>query len=214
MKTTVGILFLAFVYSSALFADEISYTEAMVAALEQMKTTNPADYGIVANQFERIAQAEKTQWLPYYYACLTSVIQSYATQDKVQVDAILDYAQKMLDQAEMLKTDDSEVLVLEGFLDCARIMVDPQSRGAEYSQKAALAFRKAQVNDPANPRADYMLGMVLMNTPDFYGGGKKVAQPVLEAAIQKFDKFVPISPIYPSWGKDDCQKQLDSCKQN
>jgi hypothetical protein len=214
MKTTVSILLLAFVYSSALFADEKSYTEAMLAALEQMKTTNPADYGIVANQFERIAQAEKTQWLPYYYACLTSVIQSYATQDKAKVEAILDYAQKMLDQAVMLKTDDSEVLVMEGFLDCARIMVDPQSRGAEYSQKASLAFRKAQVNDPTNPRADYMLGMVLMNTPDFYGGGKKVAQPVLEEAIQKFDKFVPASTISPSWGKDDCQKQLDSCKQN
>lgn len=204
---------MAFVFSGAVMADEKSYTEAMVAALEQMKTTNPADYGLIANQFERIAQAEKTQWLPYYYACFTSVVQGFSVQDKSKVDAILDYAQKMLDQANLIKPNESENMVLQGFLDCCRIMVDPQTRGAEYSQKALSSFKQAQTMDPNNPRADYMLGMVLMNTPDFYGGGKKVAQPILEGAIQKFEKFVPLSSLHPSWGKEDCQKQLDTCKQ-
>jgi hypothetical protein len=214
MKTKLCIALLAFFMSNAVKADEKSYTEAMVAALEQMKTTGPADYGLIANQFERIAQAEKTQWLPYYYAGFSSIVQGFATQDKTKVDAILDYAEKMLDQALALMPQEPENLVLKGFLDCARIVVDPQTRGAQYSQEAMASFKKAQEIDPKNPRADYMLGMILLNTPDFYGGGKKVAQPVLEGAILKFEKFVPLSPLHPSWGKEDCQKQLDICKQN
>jgi outer membrane PBP1 activator LpoA protein len=213
MKTKLSMVLIAFLFSNALFADEKSYTEAMVAALGQMKTTDPADYGQIANQFERIAQAEKTKWLPFYYASYVSVIQSYATQDKSKADIILDYAQKMLDQAVILNMDNSENLVMEGFIDCARIGVDPQ-RGAEYSQKAIVVFKKAQTIDPNNPRADYMLGMVLFNTPDFYGGGKKVAQPIFEGAILKYDKFVSLSLLNPSWGREDCQKQLDFCKQN
>jgi tetratricopeptide (TPR) repeat protein len=211
MKTKLCIVLITFLFSNVLLADEKSYTEAMVAALEQIKTTDPADYGLIANQFERIAQAEKTEWLPYYYASYVSVIQSYGLQDKSKAETILDYAQKMLDQAVILNIDNSENLVLEGFIDCARIAVDPQ-RGAEYSQKAIVVFKKAQTIDPSNPRADYMLGMVLLNTPDFYGGGKKVAQPIFEGAIFKYDKFVPLSPLNPSWGREDCQKQLDSCK--
>jgi len=213
MKTKLCIALMAFIFSNALFADEKSYTEAMISAMEQMKISKPADYGLIANQFERIAQAEKTEWLPYYYASYVSIIQSYATQDKSKADEILDYAQKMLDQAAILKIDNSENIVLEGFIDCARIAVDPQ-RGAEYSQNAIGEFKKAQEIDPLNPRADYMLGMVLLNTPDFYGGGKKVAQPFFEGAILKFDKFVPLSALHPSWGKEQCKKQLDSCKQN
>jgi hypothetical protein len=119
----------------------------------------------------------------------------------------------MLNEALKIKPDESETYVMQGFLYVGRIMVDPNTRGAEFSQMATNAFKKAQELNPDNPRADYMLGMVLLNTPEFYGGGKKTAQPVLEGAMQKYGKFVPLSSLYPTWGKDDCQKQLDSCKQ-
>jgi len=59
MKTKLCIALMAFIFSNALFADEKSYTEAMISAMEQMKISKPADYGLIANQFERIAQAEK-----------------------------------------------------------------------------------------------------------------------------------------------------------
>lgn len=206
------IVWLALTVFMSAKADEKSYNEAMAATLEQLKTAaGPADFNNIANQFERIAKAEQNQWLPYYYASYVSVIQSF--MDKSKADLILDYAEKMINEAIRLKGDESENFVVQGFLYCARIVVDPNTRGAQYSQMANASFKKAQELNPANPRADYMLGMVLMNTPDFYGGGKKVAQPILEGAIQKYEKFVPLSPLYPVWGKEDCQKQLDACKQ-
>jgi hypothetical protein len=215
MKTKVlFILFGLFLSLSTAMADEKSYNEAMAAALEQMKTAaSPEDFNGIANQFERIAQAEQNQWLPYYYAAYASVIQSFMNKDQSKTDQILDYAEKMINEAIKIKSDESEIYVVRGFMDIGRIMVDPQTRGAQYAQTASASFKKAQELNPENPRADYMQGMILMNTPDFYGGGKKVAQPILEGAMQKYEKFVPLTALHPSWGKDDCKKQLDTCKQ-
>lgn len=213
MKTKILLLMMAVVISTSLFADEKSYNEAMAAALEQMKTaSSPADMNAVANQFERIAQAEQNQWLPYYYSAYASVIQTFMSKDQTKTDQILDYAEKMINEAIKINTEESENYVVQGFLFIGRIMVDPNTRGAQYSQMASASFKKAQELNPANPRADYMMGMTLLNTPDFYGGGKQVAKPVLEGAMQKFEKFIPLSSLHPSWGKEDCQKQLDSCK--
>lgn len=212
MKKQILIVWLALTVFMSARADEKSYNEAMVTALAQLKTAaSPTDFNNVANQFERIARAEQNQWLPYYYASYVSIIQSF--MDKSKADLILDYAEKMINEALKLKADESENLVAQGFLYVARIVVDPNTRGAEYSQKSIASFKKAQALNPANPRADYMLGMILLNTPDFYGGGKKVAQPILEGAMQKFGNFVPLTPLYPVWGKEDCQKKLDACKQ-
>lgn len=214
MKTKILLVLLTFAVSSSVFADEKTFNEAMAATLEQMKSaSSPADFNAVANQFERIAKAEQNQWLPYYYSAYASVIQSFMYKEQAKIDQILDYAEAMLNEAIKLKPDDSENLVLQGFLACARITADPQVRGAQYSQAAIGSFTKAQQLNPENPRADYMMGVTLLYTPDFYGGGKAVAKPILESAMQKFEKFVPLSPMHPSWGKDDCQKQLNSCNQ-
>lgn len=215
MKTKVLFFLLGLTFSlSPVLADEKSYNEAMAATLEQMKTAaTPADFNAIANQFERIAQAEQNQWLPYYYAAYATVIQSFMNKDQSKTDQILDYAEKMVNEAMKIKADESEIFVVQGFMYIGRIMVDPQTRGAQYSQMASASFKKAQELNPENPRADYMMGMILLNTPDFYGGGKKVAQPVLEGAIQKYEKFVPLTALHPSWGKDDCMKQLEACKQ-
>lgn len=213
MKTSIMVFLMVFTITVSLFADEKSYNEAMASTLEQMKTaSSPSDFNAIANQFERIAQAEKNQWLPYYYAAYASVIQSFVNKDQSKTDQILDYAEKMITEALKIKSDESESYVVQGFLYIGRIMVDPNTRGAQYSQMASASFRKAQELNPENPRADYMLGMTLLNTPDFYGGGKKVAEPVLAGAMQKYEKFVPLSSMHPNWGKEDCQKQLDSCK--
>ena len=50
--------------------------EARVAAIDT--TRNPSELTDLANAFERIADAEKTQWLPYYYAALAAVNSGYS----------------------------------------------------------------------------------------------------------------------------------------
>jgi hypothetical protein len=212
MKTKILTVLIAFLLSSTMRADEKSFNEAMTQTLTQMQTAaSPEDFNSIANQFERIAKVEQNQWLPYYYASYSSVIQSFMIKDPDKIDQILDYADNMLNEAMKLKSDESENYVLKGFIACARIAVDPNTRGADYSQDAISAIKKAQGLNPENPRADYLMGILTFHMPDFYGGGKAAAKPILEGAMQKYEKFIPLSAIYPMWGKDDCKKQLDQC---
>ena len=42
-----------------------------IAKIDQSKT--PEDFTALSNDFTRIGDKEKTQWLPYYYAAHTSI---------------------------------------------------------------------------------------------------------------------------------------------
>ena len=56
------------------------------------KDTTVEQLMAVSNRFERIALAEKDQWLPYYYAAYARSIAGFITTDKSKVDEVLDGA--------------------------------------------------------------------------------------------------------------------------
>jgi hypothetical protein len=91
------------------------------------------------------------------------------------------------------------------------LSADPQGRGAEYSIKANETFDWAIRLNPENPRAYYMKGITVLNTPEFFGGGKTPAKPILTLAIAKFEKPLSSEVFFPNWGKEDCLKQLERC---
>ena len=53
-----------------------------MALLDSGSTWSPAGMQQAANTFERIADAEKTQWLPYYYAAYCRVNEAFLTENK------------------------------------------------------------------------------------------------------------------------------------
>jgi len=61
--------------ATASFAQSDRYMSAMKNNIAAIDTSfkNPANLLSLANNFERIATAEKNQWLPYYYAALCQV---------------------------------------------------------------------------------------------------------------------------------------------
>jgi len=65
--------------------------------------------------------------------------------------------------------------------------------------------------DPSNPRPYALKGEGLKYTPEQFGGGCKMAKPVLETALDKYKTFKPESEIAPNWGKDRIQKLFDEC---
>ena len=53
---------------------QTAYEKAMtekIAIVEQHKT--PDEFTALANDFKRIGDKEKTQWLPYYYAAFATI---------------------------------------------------------------------------------------------------------------------------------------------
>ena len=103
-----------------------------------------ADWQNIANQFERISNVEKKEWLPFYYAAQATIFMAFQEQDKTKIDAYLDQAQKYIDKATELKKDESELLVLQGMLYQARISVDMMGRGMQFSMKASECLEKAK----------------------------------------------------------------------
>lgn len=211
-KLNVLICSLILFASTASYAQSDKYENAMKENLQKLSENFNENLQPVTAQFERIAQAEKTQWLPYYYAAYYTALQTYVKPDNAKSDGLLDKAQTMLDEALKLHPDSSECMVVQGFIHVGRIMVDPMSRGAEYSQLAGAAFQKSIALNPSNPRGYYMRGVTVLNTPDFYGGGKVPAKPILTMAMERYEAFKPSTPLSPNWGKDQCQKQLDACQ--
>lgn len=210
----------ALIFLTALFlcsvinAQSDRYVKAMERNLYMMDSAStPYDFIVISNGFERIAIAEKNQWLPYYYAGYCLIISSFIDSTTSQKDLYLDRAEKYLNAADSLEPDNSEIYTLKGMHAQARMAIDPMTRWQQYGQLSNSLFQKAMELDPANPRPETLIGNTLYHTPEAFGGGSKTAEPVLRVALEKYSKFVPATSISPKWGKnlvDDMLKSIAS----
>jgi hypothetical protein len=196
------------------FAQSEKYLAAMKSNIEAIDAAfkNPVSLLDLANKFERIGTAEKTQWLPYYYAALCQVNYSFMEQDKTKIDAIADKATEWIDKADALQPNNSEISCIKSMIASAHMMVNPMQRFMEYGQEAQVFIDAAIQQDPANPRPEYLKGQSLKYTPEQFGGGCANAKPVLQSSLDKYNKFNPASDIHPNWGKQRVEVLIGECK--
>ena len=214
MKTKLMILSITLislaVWNMQAMGQEDRYTSAMKSAIEMMDQASDAgEYVESANQFERIVTAEKTRWMPYYYASYSLVVMSFDESDGGQKDLILDRAQELLDRAMELEPAESELHVLQAFIFPSRIMVDPMGRGMIYMEKMFGSLEKAKSLNPENPRSYFLEGVNKLNLPPSMGGGADVAKPILEEALVKFEAFTNEDPLWPGWGEEATRTELE-----
>ncbi|MEP7164504.1 MAG: hypothetical protein ABI741_07415 [Ferruginibacter sp.] len=202
------------VLSACSYAQSERYITAMKANIAAIDTSfkNPQNLLSVANNFERIAQAEKNQWLPYYYAAFCQVNYSYMEQDKSKVDAIADKATLLLNKADSLQPDNSEICCIKSMIANSHLMVNPMQRYMEYGPVSAAQLENAMQLDPSNPRPYYLKGQGLKYTPEQFGGGCKTAVEQFQMAMDKYATFKPASEIAPNWGKERTERLLNECK--
>src|SRR5688572_11460464 len=138
-------LFVASFMMVAIFAQSDRYTKAMEVLVPSVDSTRDhAALITLANSFERIANAEKTQWLPFYYAALANINAGYSFSmdgsfgDKsADIDPLADKAEGLLNKAEELSKDNSEIWVAKKMLASVRLMGNPMARFQEYGPIAA-----------------------------------------------------------------------------
>jgi tetratricopeptide (TPR) repeat protein len=186
------------------------YIKAMQSAIETMHAaSDPASALDLAATFEGIAEAYPDQWLPSYHAARVLIVNSFVESDTDKKEAMLDSAKKSLDRALEVAPRESEVRVLESLYYFGLIAVDAESRGPVYYQDALVAIDQSKILDPENPRAWYMDAMMTLNMPEFMGGGPEAAKPVFQKALEKFKAFKTDDPLWPVWGEDLVQTELD-----
>jgi len=212
MKKTILIaaMMVAFIAN----AQSEKFEAAMKANLSKFDSAKTlADYESLAAAFTRIGDAEKTQWLPYYWAGLALSTAGWVDQ-KADKDVLGSRIVALCDKADALTTDNAdkaEILVLKNMAATQQMLVDPQARYMTYGQQAAGFLQKGMSLNANNLLIHYLQGMSLFNTPEQFGGGKAKAKPVLEKAIALF-KAEPVKPLYPHWGEKDAISTLAQCQ--
>ncbi|HUB59896.1 MAG TPA: hypothetical protein VL978_04290 [Puia sp.] len=191
-------------------AQSDKYVAAMqknIALLDSAKSIDQLES--LAATFERIGDAEKTQWLPYYYAALaqTWVGWNPETKDK---DANSRKINAYLAKAEAIEKN-AETYAVENMSATQQMLVDPQNRWMTNGKDASEALQKGLAADPNNPRLYYLQGMSMFNTPAQFGGGKDKAKPLFEKSVALFKTAQP-KPLYPTWGQKQAEDMLAQCQ--
>lgn len=210
MKKIILSLLLITGLSSVVLAQSDKYTSAMKKNLSLFDSAKTGeDFQNLAASFERIGNAEKTQWLPFYYAGLSEA--NYGFLDtKADKDAVGTKTLELAGKADAIqKSDETKAVSYMGYI--LQLLVDPQGRYMTYGPKAKTELDDGLKLNPNNPRLYYLQGQGLLNTPEFAGGGKAVAKPILEKAVALFETDKP-QPLYPSWGKKLATAALEKCK--
>ena len=180
-------------------------------ALTDSAFTRPDAFLDLANSFERIAIAEKSQWLPYYYAAYCRVNYSFMQKDPKGNDPIADQAEALIAKADSLQPGNSEISAVKSMIASVRLMVNPMQRYMEYGKIGDDMITLAKEQDPLNPRPYMLKGQGLKFTPEQFGGGCKRALPELQMAMEKFNAFKPASAISPDWGKAYTENLVKDC---
>lgn len=204
------ILFMALFVSLGLRAQSDKFTASMqknLVLLDSAKTT--ADLENVSNAFVRIGDAEKTQWLPYYYAALAQTRIGW-TDKKVDADQLAEKVRALVAKAEAIEKN-AELCTITNMAATQQMLVDPQSRWQTYGAEASSALEDGMKLDPNNPRLYYLQAMSVYGTPEQFGGGKQKAKPLFEKAVALFKTFT-LKPLYPNWGQKEAEDMLAKCQ--
>jgi hypothetical protein len=161
--------------------------------------------------FERIAAAEKDNWLPNYYVALVNTTEAFKTKDKEKVNALLTKAQTAQDAAMGQSANNAELYVMQAMIYTAWVVYDPMTNGMKLGGKVNEAYLKAQALAPNNPRAVFGKAEYDLGSAKYFGSDTKPICAEVARAVKLFDTFKPETPFSPDWGKDRAVSTLAQC---
>jgi len=210
MKKTIFILSAILIASFSYAQMPDKFVKAMEAKIALIDSTHTVEgYTDLANAFERIADAEKNQWLAYYYAAYCNASAGTiagaggdmmaAKADKT--DPYADKADKQIKKAAELAKNNSEIFIVKKMIATLRMLGDPMNRYMTYGPEAQAMLDEAKKLNPDNPRVYILEGQDKFYTPEQYGGSKEEAKVLFEKAQKLYETFKPETNIHPNWGK-------------
>ena len=210
MKKTIFILSAILIGSFSYAQMPDKFVKAMEAKIALIDSTHTVEgYTDLANAFERIADAEKNQWLAYYYAAYCNASAGTiagaggdmmaAKADKT--DPYADKADKQIKKAAELAKNNSEIFIVKKMIATLRMLGDPMNRYMTYGPEAQAMLDEAKKLNPDNPRVYILEGQDKYFTPEQFGGSKEEAKVLFEKAQKLYETFKPETNIHPNWGK-------------
>ncbi len=164
-----------------------------------------------SNLFERIAAAEKENWLPYYYVANVNIVSSFTIKNRKKINGHLEKAQDNLNMAATFSENNPEIMVLQALLHTAEMMENPAKKSGELAPKITGIYESALKIAPNNPRVNASYAEWQLGSARFF---KKDITPiceVLEKSLLLFEKDTPLVPFGPTWGKERVETLLKEC---
>jgi hypothetical protein len=215
-KQHIGSLMVATLLTGSMVIAQTTdqYKTAMTGLITRMDTTQSVDGNLqTANAFSRVANAEKDKWLPYYYGALCTVTAAFSEPSIEKIDPLCQQATQLLDEADRISPNNSEVYCVKAMIVLAGIKVNMMQRGMQGIMKAQANLEKAAQLDAENPRAYYLMGQQSYNTPEKFGGSKKEALAFFEKAVELAEKQKDrANTIDVNWGRKPAERQAANCR--
>ena len=205
--TTIAILTVALGFSQSKFESAILRGKQMINDADTVTEMQNA-----VNYFQRIAQKETAEWLPWYYQAQITCFMASSNSDLDAKENQLNKALELIEAGKKIEKN-AELLALEGFVQMLRVSVDPATRGQKLSPVVFGLYNQALAIDPQNPRARLFLGQFQYGTAQFFGTGFEEACVNVKKAYDIFENQPSEPTIYPSWGMGSARAALANCNQ-
>lgn len=161
--------------------------------------------------FERIASAEKDNYLPNYYVALINTTEAFNPANKDKITSLLAKANAALDIELAKAPNNVELLVVQAMAKTALLASDPMTYGMTLSPKISEIYMHASMLAPENPRVVFCKAEFEIGGARWTGADLKQLCKQVEKSIDLFAKFKPETPFSPSWGLDRAQEALKNC---
>lgn len=213
MKKLTSTLVMVFAFILSAICADPAYENAMKKQLSALKTIRTLEESqAVTNAFLRIADAKLEEWLPLYYAAYLQTTAVFRFE--VNKDQYLDQAFALIDRAEKIAPNNSEITAMKGYILMGKISLDPASRGQSMSPQAMQLFGKAIGLDKENPRALMLMAQMEQGMAQFFGQGPEKACGLARNAIALYSQEeAKINDDYllPTWGKNQAEGVAKAC---
>lgn len=165
-----------------------------------------------ANLFERIAKAEKKNWIPYYYAGFVIIQSSFGEKDEANLESKLNKASDFLDEALLLSPNNPEILIAKALHNTSYISFDGQKYGMTMSGKNAAIYSKALKIAPKNPRVILSKAEWDMGSARFFGQSTKPYCDEIKKAIEIGKNENIEQKFYPKFLVIRAEEVLNKCE--
>ncbi len=192
----------------SLVTAQTQYEQGMQKALGLWKEGKSEDASAL---FERIASAEKDNWLPNYYIALINTTEAFNPANKDKITSLLAKANAALDTELAKAPNNVELLVVQAMAKTALLASDPMTYGMTLSPKISGIYMKAYMLAPENPRVALCKAEFDLGGAKWTGADVKEICSRVEKSIDLFAKFKPETPFSPNWGLDRAKEALANC---
>ena len=203
------LIYLAFLVVSTITQAQSNFEKGMDKALSLMEA---GKFQESEQLLERIAGAEKSEWLPHYYIARINSMISWNEKDETVLRAQLEKAQKHLDAAFKIDESNPELVIMQAQVLTNWVAYDGMTYGMKYGAKISELYGKAIALQPENPRANFCKAEWEIGSARYFGKDTKPFCQQIEKSIELFANFQSPSELHPNWGLNRAKEAMSECQ--